>query len=347
MLLELFKFPVNIQVLGLLLDILGAYFVVRSFIIKKPADIKSEAYGNANSNLRIAYGMSDFLFFSFYKQGIEARIGLVLIIPGFFLQAFGVLHPISLPLSIIILILFIAVISSIFIHRYFTNDNRIAVIRDRDERKFDKRLKNNKFMKREKQKSGFIIIIANIILASVAVATFLLIFYQNGKLDRPYIGLVDTNVYISFTSIGVNPDSTKINPGEKIVISIKNYGNLPAYFQATYEDEYNIPMSYQWSESYIMPGQSIDIKWNVLFSDQPIYDDNVCKFLENRTITIRYGLDINDMNFITKVRSKLINAPRDIRKLEDEDGFREMVVRCGGLDKRENMLPVWHIETMK
>lgn len=45
---EVLTLPVNIQILGLILDIIGAYYVVRSFIVKKPADIKNETYGSAN-----------------------------------------------------------------------------------------------------------------------------------------------------------------------------------------------------------------------------------------------------------------------------------------------------------
>ena len=132
---------VDIQVLGLLIDIMGAYYIVRSFIVKKPADIKNEVYGNANQNLQIPFGMSGNLFFSFYLQGIEAKIGLVLVVVGFVLQSLGVLFELFISFMVLILTLIIAVAGSGFAYRFFANPQRLKNIHDRDETKFDTRLK--------------------------------------------------------------------------------------------------------------------------------------------------------------------------------------------------------------
>lgn len=139
---NLFRLPfVDIQVLGLLIDIIGAYYIVRSFIVKKPADIKSEVYGNANQNLQIPYGMSGNLFFSFYIQGIEARIGLVLVVAGFVLQSLGVLFGFLISFFILVLVLAMAIAGSFFAYRFLTSPRRLKSIHDRDETKFDARLK--------------------------------------------------------------------------------------------------------------------------------------------------------------------------------------------------------------
>ncbi len=135
---------INIQVLGLLIDIIGAYYIVRSFIVKKPADIKNEVYGNANQNLQIPYGMSGNLFFSFYLQGIEARIGLVLVVTGFVLQSLGVLFELFISFFILVLVLVIAAVGSVFAYRFFADPRRLKTIHDRDETKFDTRLKKER-----------------------------------------------------------------------------------------------------------------------------------------------------------------------------------------------------------
>ena len=132
----------NIQILGIGFDIIGAFYLSRAFIFKKPADIKSETYGSANQNFLINYGMSGNLFFSFYTQGIEARMGFIILSIGFILQAIGLIWSfLILPIYVILLITILALIICELVRSRLTRFERVKTIHDRNEREHDKRLK--------------------------------------------------------------------------------------------------------------------------------------------------------------------------------------------------------------
>lgn len=132
----------NIQLLGIVFDIAGAFYLSRAFLFKKAADIKSDTYGNANQNFLTQFGMSGNLFFSFYIQGIEARIGFLLLFIGFLLQGIGIIwSSLILPIYVVLIIGIAITYISERVRSYFTDPKKLEAIHDRDEREFDERLK--------------------------------------------------------------------------------------------------------------------------------------------------------------------------------------------------------------
>ncbi len=132
----------SVQLLGIVFDIAGAFYLSRAFIFEKPADIKSKTYGSANQNFLTHFGMSGNLFFSFYIQGIEARIGFLLLLTGFLLQGIGIIWPsIMFPIYVVFIIGATVMYISERARSYFTNPKKLEAIHDRDEQEFDERLK--------------------------------------------------------------------------------------------------------------------------------------------------------------------------------------------------------------
>jgi hypothetical protein len=124
----------SIQLLGVLLDITGAYYLSRAFIFKSPLDIKFETYGTGNSRLHMSFGMSGNLFMSFYTQGVEARIGFGLLFSGFLFQAIGIIWPsYYLPIYITIAIWICSTLISYILRCYLNNPERVKEIHDRRE----------------------------------------------------------------------------------------------------------------------------------------------------------------------------------------------------------------------
>jgi hypothetical protein len=98
MYMEILNSAVDSQILGLLLDILGAYYLVRSFIQKGFQEMFQEAHGDFE-------GLPYDTLYGSYVQKIEAEIGLVLLVPGFVLQALSIIFFLKLPLFFIFIIL--------------------------------------------------------------------------------------------------------------------------------------------------------------------------------------------------------------------------------------------------
>ena len=63
----------NPQIIGLILDILGAFYLAKGFMFKKLAEIVAEAFGNDYPGL--PGGMSENIAVSLYRQRVEAIIG--------------------------------------------------------------------------------------------------------------------------------------------------------------------------------------------------------------------------------------------------------------------------------
>ncbi len=137
-----FNHDSSIQLLGIVFDIAGAFYLSRAFIFKKPADIKSEVYGSANQNFTTSFSTSHNQFFSLYIQGVEARIGFFLLFAGFLLQGIGIVWSfIILPIYVVLIIGIAVMCISGYARSYFTNPKKLEAIHDRDEREFDERLK--------------------------------------------------------------------------------------------------------------------------------------------------------------------------------------------------------------
>ena len=80
------------QILGLILDIIGAFYIAKSFVFKTPKDLAAESYGTNYPDNDLTGGMSGNLFRSFYKQAIEAKTGFIIIALGFGGQIVGTIY---------------------------------------------------------------------------------------------------------------------------------------------------------------------------------------------------------------------------------------------------------------
>lgn len=87
--MQIFSHP---QVLGLILDIIGAFYIAKSFVFKTPKDLAAESYGTNCPDKDLTGGMSGNLFRSFYKQAVEAKTGFVIIALGFGGQIVGTIY---------------------------------------------------------------------------------------------------------------------------------------------------------------------------------------------------------------------------------------------------------------
>jgi hypothetical protein len=87
---QIFSHP---QIQGLILDIIGAFYIAKSFIFKTSKDLAAESYGTNYPDKDLTGGISGNLFRSFYKQAIEAKTGFVIIAMGFAGQIVGIVCP--------------------------------------------------------------------------------------------------------------------------------------------------------------------------------------------------------------------------------------------------------------
>lgn len=125
----------SIQLLGLVFDITGAFYLSKAFIFKSPSDIKSETFGSANQRFLVDFGMSGNLFCSFYTQGIEARIGFTMLFLGFSFQGVGLIWPwIMVSSGFVIFAWILSVIFCQILCNHLTNIKRVKKILNRDER---------------------------------------------------------------------------------------------------------------------------------------------------------------------------------------------------------------------
>ena len=133
-LIEVLIYSSNLQLVGTLFDITGAYYLSRAFIFKSPLEIKFETYGTGNSRLHTSFGMSGNLFMSFYTQGMEARIGFGLLLIGFLCQASGILWPsFSIPFYATLVAWTFGIIFAYILRRILNNPARVKRIHDRRE----------------------------------------------------------------------------------------------------------------------------------------------------------------------------------------------------------------------
>jgi hypothetical protein len=87
-------------VTGLMLDVLGALFIARSFVVKRTTDTFNELRALGVWDFTVTKGASRLLL-SWLVQSLEAKWGFVIITLGFFCQALGaLLAPCSLGWSL-------------------------------------------------------------------------------------------------------------------------------------------------------------------------------------------------------------------------------------------------------
>lgn len=87
--MQIFSHP---QIIGLVLDIIGAFYIAKSFVFKTSKDLAAEYFGTNYPDKDLIGGMSGNLFRSFYKQAVEAKIGFVIIAFGFGGQIVGTIY---------------------------------------------------------------------------------------------------------------------------------------------------------------------------------------------------------------------------------------------------------------
>jgi len=85
-----------VAISGMIIDVLGAVIIARSFVMKRPSDVFRELKNFGRWDFYITRGARDLLL-SWLVQSYEARAGAVIIGFGFVLQAISqVLPPITL-----------------------------------------------------------------------------------------------------------------------------------------------------------------------------------------------------------------------------------------------------------
>lgn len=102
----------HLQIIGLILDIIGAFFLAKSFVFKKLKDLLAESYGIDYPSKGLTAGMSGNIFRSFYRQAVEAKTGFAILALGFLSQISGLLFPnltIKWCLGVIVVLLAISV----------------------------------------------------------------------------------------------------------------------------------------------------------------------------------------------------------------------------------------------
>ncbi len=130
----IFNHHSSIQLIGVFLDITGAFYLSRSFIFKSPLAIKFDTYGTGNSKLHTSFGMSGNLFMSFYTQGMEARIGFVFLLGGFLFQAVGLVWlTFTFPIYLTLIVWVLTTVFAYMLRRHLNDFERVKKIHDRNE----------------------------------------------------------------------------------------------------------------------------------------------------------------------------------------------------------------------
>lgn len=127
------------QVIGLILDIIGAFFLAKSFVFKTPKDLAAESYGTDYPSKGLTAGMSGNIFRSFYRQAVEAKIGFVILALGFLSQISGLLFPnltINWYLGIIIVLSAISVPYTLF--KFLFKSSRLDKVENEAEAELSK-----------------------------------------------------------------------------------------------------------------------------------------------------------------------------------------------------------------
>lgn len=79
----------NPQAVGIMIDIIGAYFLSRGFIFADTRELIAQSWGTDDKKKNLRGGLSGNLFVGFYRQMNEARAGFIVLTVGFILQLIG------------------------------------------------------------------------------------------------------------------------------------------------------------------------------------------------------------------------------------------------------------------
>jgi hypothetical protein len=86
------KLATVVVICGMILDVLGAVILARSFVVKRPRDVFRELRSLGGWDFHITRGARDLLL-SWLVQAVEARSGAIILGLGFLLQAIAQLLP--------------------------------------------------------------------------------------------------------------------------------------------------------------------------------------------------------------------------------------------------------------
>ncbi len=167
--------------------------------------------------------------------------------------------------------------------------------------------------------SDAFLIWANIILSLFAVFTFIDSKNQSTLLHRAYIGINSEINTLSDHSI--DKQGQIDSGGIRLKLKIKNYGDLPTNFSAQLIGwPVNKIRAFQNIQNYIMPGQEIELEWNIDYSniDPKLISD--CSLFDGISINILY------LNHNLKIIPKLIEDPRYNR--DKNDKFQVLMYNC-------------------
>ena len=119
--LYILNHPIDIQLLGILLEITGAFYLARTFLFKNSLKIKIELFGTGSSRLHSPFMSARNSFFSLYRQAVEARIGFFIVVFGLLLEALSLyILPQPIWLSVLgwFIVIFIAEISRLYFSKH-------------------------------------------------------------------------------------------------------------------------------------------------------------------------------------------------------------------------------------
>lgn len=120
------------QLLGLVIDIIGAYYLSRGFIFKNQKEILALAYGDEDLSKQLHGGLSENIAKSLYMQAVEARTGFAVLVFGFALQLCGTMFlnfSVAWWLGIVLIITTLITPHIIFRH-FFTTTNLEKLLDD-------------------------------------------------------------------------------------------------------------------------------------------------------------------------------------------------------------------------
>lgn len=124
--------------------------------------------------------------------------------------------------------------------------------------------------------------------------------------NRPYIGLESLAGVSTADTTGLTGDQgTTLNVFRE---KIKNYGQLPAYFEIIIPEKKLICV--ESSINQIMPEQSIELNCERQLGIVKPNDQNICDTVLREEIHIRYGNDQDHLEYETILRMRLADVPQ-------------------------------------
>lgn len=117
----------DFQVVGLLINIIGAFYIARGFIFENYKSLLDRVHGI--NEAEYPGGVCENLFIGFYKQAKEAWIGFILLFIGFIFQACGLIFSnYNLPCPSGFLIVILAIFLPWAILKYLFRNQRLKFI---------------------------------------------------------------------------------------------------------------------------------------------------------------------------------------------------------------------------